>query len=239
MCARFCAILQAFQDLLPAAAPGALEGLEVGVGEGALWLALQEFVPSVRWHGLDIPRRHAAYQAAFDELLARRGLSLTEADLSREPIPRADASTDAVSFSEVLEHLPPDSVLPLLGEIARVLRPGGLLVATSPNLTSLLNRLLLLAGVSPFHLPVAEDEFGCRTYPHIHLYTVSEFEELCRCAGLVPARRAHRTYLAGAFFAPGRLLRNAALRLYLAAEHLLGTLAPGLRDGWLVAARKP
>ncbi len=29
------------------------------------------------------------------------------------------------------------------------------------------------------------------------------------------------------------------MRLYLAAELLLGTLAPGLRDGWLVAARRP
>lgn len=236
MVARFGAILRAFHRHLPPRRP--LDGLEVGVGEGALVLALAEFLPDVRWQGVDIPRRHAGDPAAFDALMASRAIRIVEADLTEASIPHTDGSFEAVSFSEVLEHLPATGVMPTLRDIARVLRPGGVVVATSPNLVSLMNRLLLLAGRSPFHLPVSEDVHGCRTFPHIHLYTAPEFEALCRLAGLEPVGREHLTYLAYAFFGLRRL-RNAALRFYLAAERLLGALAPALRDGWLVAARKP
>jgi len=236
MTARFGSIVRAFLRHLPAGR--ALDGLEVGVGEGALVLALHEFVPDVRWQGVDIPLRHATYQDAFDAIMARRSIRIVEADLTKNTIPFPDASFDAVSFSEVLEHLPANGVMPTLREIARVLRPGGVVVATSPNLVSLMNRLLLLLGKSPFHLPVAEDFHGCQTYPHIHLYAASEFEALCRTAGLDPIANEHLTYLAHAFFG-GNAARNAVLRTYLAAEAALGAFAPALKDGWLVAARKP
>jgi SAM-dependent methyltransferase len=236
MTARFEAIVRSFRNHLPAGRP--LDGVEVGVGEGALVLALHEFVPNVRWQGVDIPLRHSAYQQEFDAMMARRSIRIVEADLTKNTIPFGDAMFDAVSFSEVLEHLPANGVMPTLREIARVLRPGGIVVATSPNLVSLMNRLLLLLGKSPFHLPVAEDFHGCQTYPHIHLYTVSEFEALCRHAGLEPVGRGHMTYLAHAFFG-AHAARNAVLRAYIAAEAVLGAVAPTLKDGWLVAARKP
>lgn len=236
MVARFESIVRAFLRNLPRGRP--LDGLEVGVGEGALVLALHEFVPGVRWQGVDIPLRHATYQRDFDAIMARRSIRIVEADLTKNTIPFGDAMFDAVSFSEVVEHLPANGVMPTLREIARVLRPGGIVVATSPNLLSLMNRLLLVLGKSPFHLPVAEDFNGCQTYPHIHLYAASEFEALCRKAGLEPAGREHLTYLTHAFFG-GNPARNAVLRAYLAAETVLGAVAPALKDGWLVAARKP
>ncbi len=236
MVARFESIVRAFRRHLPVGR--SLEGLEVGVGEGALVLALHEFVPGVRWQGVDIPLRHSTYQQAFDDIMARRSIRIVEADLTRHTIPFGDAKFDAVSFSEVLEHLPANGVMPTLREVERVLRPGGILVATSPNLVSLMNRLLLLVGTSPFHLPIAEDFNGCQTYPHIHLYAASEFEALCRTAGLDPVGREHLTYLTHAFFT-GQPVRDATLRAYLLAERLLGALAPTLKDGWMVAARKP
>lgn len=240
MWTRYAAIIAALRDLLrPSSAASQPRGLEVGVGEGTLLLLLNEFVPQLRWEGLDIPRRHAAYQDEFDRLLQTRGLHLAEIDLTRGQLPYEDSSFLAVSFSEVAEHLPPNVVLVTLREIVRVLQPGGLLVATSPNLTSLLNRLLIAVGISPFHLPVPENVAGCATYPHIHLYTASEFERPCRLAGLEPVQRNHMTYLTGALFQHQRYLRNAVLRVYLMIEHLLGSIAPSLRDGWLVAARRP
>lgn len=236
MVARFGSIVRAFRRRLPAGRP--LDGLEVGVGEGALALALHEFVPGVRWQGVDIPLRHSTYQQEFDGIMARREIRIVEADLTRHTIPFGDATFDAVSFSEVLEHLPANGVMPTLREIVRILRPGGLVVATSPNLLSLMNRMLILLGRSPFHLPVSENYNGCEVYPHIHLYTALEFEALCRTAGLEPAGREHLTYLTYAFFT-GQRVRDATLRVYLLAERLLGALAPTLKDGWLVAARKP
>lgn len=236
MVTRFASIVRAFLRRLPGGRP--LDGLEVGVGEGALVLALHEFVPAVRWQGVDIPLRHSTYQREFDAIMVRHSIRIVEADLTRNTIPFPDASFDAVSFSEVLEHLPANGVMPTLCEIARILRPGGIVVATSPNLLSLMNRLLFLAGRSPFHLPVSENYNGSEVYPHIHLYAAFEFEGLCRKAGLEPADREHLTYLTHAFFG-GSAARNAVLRAYLAAEAVLGAVAPALKDGWLVAARKP
>lgn len=234
--ARFEAIFRALRRLLPGDRP--LAGLEVGVGMGDLILALSEFVPHVRWQGVDIPRRHATYQQAFDALMARGSIRIVDADLTRNTLPFDDEIFDVVSFSEVIEHLPANGIMPTLCEIARVLRPGGVVVATSPNLLSLMNRILLLLGHSPFHLPIAENHNGSLTYPHIHLYGASEFESLCRAAGLEPIGREHLTYLTYAFFV-GQPVRDAILRVYLLAERLLGALAPTLKDGWLVAARKP
>ena len=45
-------------------------------------------------------------------------------------IPRADSSFDAVLCSEVLEHVPDPS--PVLDELTRLLKPGGLLILTAP-----------------------------------------------------------------------------------------------------------
>jgi SAM-dependent methyltransferase len=235
MVVRFDSIIRAFFQHLPKGRP--MDGLEVGVGEGALVLALHEFISGVRWQGVDIPLRHATYQESFDAIMMRRSIPIVEADLTRNAIPFSDAMFDAVSFSELAEHLPANGVMPTLREIARVLRPKGIVVATSPNLVSLMNRVLLLLGKSPFHLPIAEDFHGCQTYPHIHLYTVSEFESLCRTAGLEPIAHEHLTYLTHAFFSDSPV-RNTMLRAYLVAEALLGTVTPALKDGWLVAARK-
>lgn len=231
--ARYSAIVRAFQDT--GVADGA--GLEVGVGEGALFRILDRVLPRVRWSGIDIPRRHDRHLVAYRAMMGPLADRVAEADISTAPFPFPDASFDLVSFSEVAEHLPPNALLPVLREIARVLKPGGHVVSTSPNLTALMNRLLLLAGRSPFHLPIPEEHLGLKTYPHIHLYTAGEFQSLSRAAGLTPVREEHLTYLVYAFRRadlPGR----AALALYKFADRLITPLFPRLRDGWLTVATK-
>ena len=54
---------------------------------------------------------------------------------------------DGVIMCETLEHLPFNPV-PLLDELNRMLKPGGLLYLTVPNIASLRNRVLLLCGQS-------------------------------------------------------------------------------------------
>jgi SAM-dependent methyltransferase len=60
-----------------------------------------------------------------------RFLGAEVADLDRLPL--GDAEAGAVFLVEVLEHLPRDAWDPLVAEVARVLRPGGRFVVTTPN----------------------------------------------------------------------------------------------------------
>jgi SAM-dependent methyltransferase len=68
--------------------------------------------------------------------------ALLVADAMRLPL--ADATVDVVIATDLLEHFvdPPA----LVDELARVLRPGGRLLASVPNLVSYNNRLSILAG---------------------------------------------------------------------------------------------
>ena len=60
-----------------------------------------------------------------------RFLGAEAADLDRLPL--GDQEAGAVFLVEVLEHLPRDAWDPLVAEVARVLRPGGRFVITTPN----------------------------------------------------------------------------------------------------------
>jgi SAM-dependent methyltransferase len=73
---------------------------------------------------------------AWAEFLARcaaRQITIQECEVEQAPFPLPTASGDAVLFCELFEHLHLNP-FHTLKEIFRVLRPGGLLVLTTPNL---------------------------------------------------------------------------------------------------------
>jgi ubiquinone/menaquinone biosynthesis C-methylase UbiE len=75
------------------------------------------------------------------------------ADLNHDGIPWDDASFDTVVCTEIIEHvLDTDG---LLEEIRRVLRPGGRLIISTPNLSGFTNRLMLLLGWQPIATEVS------------------------------------------------------------------------------------
>jgi len=65
-------------------------------------------------------------------------------NVDREPLPYPDAAFDVVTCSEVIEHL--ENFRALLREAHRVLRPGGLLVLTTPNVLNAYSRLRYVAS---------------------------------------------------------------------------------------------
>jgi len=65
-------------------------------------------------------------------------------DLNR-PLPFPDAAYDAVTATEVIEHL--SAHPPFIAEIGRILKPGGITVLTTPNIHRMSSRLgFLLSG---------------------------------------------------------------------------------------------
>lgn len=64
------------------------------------------------------------------------GLEVVRCDVETEPVPFASAEFDAVLLNEMFEHLRIDPIF-TLREAHRVLRPGGRLLLSTPNLRSL------------------------------------------------------------------------------------------------------
>lgn len=111
-------------------------------------------------------------------------------------LPLADASADAVLFSEVVEHLvDPDAAL---DELRRVLRPGGHLLLSTPNLAAWYNRALLLAGVQPVFSEVSlrgiHGRPGSQVVGHLRLYTARALRGFLSASGFTVEKVAGAPY---------------------------------------------
>ncbi|MBA3850366.1 MAG: hypothetical protein C0502_10295 [Opitutus sp.] len=110
-----------------------LSFLDLSCGEG-------ELISRLRAAGAKVRGTHYRED---DYIIASRsrlsGISVdTGVDLSGR-LPYQDASFDCVTLSEVLEHLPNHFVV--VAEVARVLKPGGYFVFTTPNVFRFHSRL--------------------------------------------------------------------------------------------------
>lgn len=103
----------------------------------------------------------------------RLDLAYRHFNVERDPFPYADGTFDCVLFCEILEHLleSPDAVV---GEIARVLRPGGYVVVSTPNATRLPNLFFLAAGRSIWEWYSDNGPYG----RHNREFTLTEVREL-------------------------------------------------------------
>ncbi len=102
----------------------AVVGLDVGCGTGRLLAFLHEAWPGARFTGLDLSPPYLAEARRTVGRTAR--VKLVEG--AAERLPHGDASLDLVVSSYLLHELPPDVRAAALREMARVLKPGGLLV---------------------------------------------------------------------------------------------------------------
>ena len=141
-----------------------------------------------------------------------------------------------MTFSETLEHLPIEGVNFVFDEMARVLRTGGILVASSPNQASLENRIHLLKGKSILDLPkymvVAEGIYG-----HIRLYTPAEMNQLMSERGFVLERCVLESSNSAFRGNSPHSLYRTLYRLYENAEQHLEFLR-NFGDTWYMVFRK-
>ena len=94
-----------------------------------------------------------------------------------DPFPYPDDSFDVVLFCEILEHLLRDPVA-VLHEVRRVLRPGGTLIMTTPNVARLENVMHLVEGANIYDL------YSAYAYGrHVREYTRHELVGLLEFMG--------------------------------------------------------
>jgi SAM-dependent methyltransferase len=139
---------------------------DLGCGPGAMLCSVLDRRPAWTGEGLDISQVAVDYAkrlAAHKKLQGRARFST--GDLSN--LPYANGSFDLVVASEVLEHVP--EIRKALGEIRRVVRPGGKIVITVP--------------------------LHSRTALHVHSVTgQDDIAGLCRDGGLTVRHLESRQY---------------------------------------------
>jgi SAM-dependent methyltransferase len=144
--------------------------LDLGCRSGAL---TKHFLEGNSVVGLDV-------DAAALEKAAALGIEPVQANVE-EPLPFEDASFDAVVAGELFEHLQfPDA---LVGEIRRVLRPGGVLAGSVPNAFRVQSRLRFLRGKPPEDDPT-----------HLRMFSSSAMRQL-----LAGFERVELSYVGGRY----------------------------------------
>ena len=124
-------------------------------------------------------RQHVTYKAR-DEV-RDVDMDFHHVNVETSPLPFADNEFDVVIFCEVIEHLLIDP-LQALSEIRRVLRPGGTLVLTTPNVARLENVARLVAGVNLYDPYSGYGPYG----RHNREFTRHELVKLLEFAGFTP-----------------------------------------------------
>ena len=161
------------RELLVGRPRGAL--LDVGCYDGQFLSQVLEG-RAQRVVGVDVS--HGGLRAA-----ACRGVLGVRAQIEAR-LPFATDSFATVVAAEVIEHV--FDTQAVLDELARVVRPGGWLVVTTPNLVALSGRAQLVLGRSPHNV---EFDASPGTSGHVRYFTFDTLELLLGRAGLRPLGR--------------------------------------------------
>jgi SAM-dependent methyltransferase len=105
-------------------------------------------------------------------------------DAEKDVFPYPDGYFATVLCCELFEHLSVDPMF-MMAEVNRILRPGGHLVLTTPNLASLRAISAILQGYNPGLFPqyIRPDDEGKIDPRHSREYTPFEIRLLLRDAG--------------------------------------------------------
>lgn len=137
-----------------------------GIEMAGLWEGPGPYRQSVRPHRGDLP--------GFD-------IRLESANSERDLWPYADASFDLVTGMEILEHLALDPFF-FFAEAHRVLKPGGHLLLTTPNVVSHRGVWKSLNGIAPYSFGIFVPSGGVYGR-HNREYAPPELAEIGQAAG--------------------------------------------------------
>jgi SAM-dependent methyltransferase len=201
------AIYRMVADAVAARHPGGGTLVDVGCGSGNLWPFVRGRFD--RYVGIDAVR--------YDGFPADGELAVANLDADELPLP--PASADVVAAVETIEHL--ENPRAFVRTLAKLARPGGWVIVTTPNQLSLASRVLLLTRGH-------HHAFGEASYPaHITALLEVDLRRIAAECGLQE--------VAVEFSGRGRVAGTA--------RHYPGWLSRlwprGLSDNLLLAGRRP
>ena len=208
--------------------PSAVRVLEIGSFLGVLCFALRKVGFQVT--AQDIPEFQN--NPRLQERYRRAGIASVAANLKRHHFPYPDAHFDLVIMCETLEHLN-FNPLPVIKEINRVMRPGGLFYLTVPNQLSAGNRLKLLRGET---IQASVEQFYQQLDRRLNMIVGLHWREYSKAdlfALLEPMGFAIRRHY---FYQEDKRYRYR--RLKFSFKDVLGEFFPSLRPVNVVLAEK-
>jgi len=119
---------------------------DIGCGYGGLTKVVSEYLQAQEVYGIDIDEERL-------QVVSQRGIKVFRVDIEYEKLPFPDEYFDLVTSFGVLEHL--KHFDNFFTESYRVLRKGGFLIISMPNLGSWINRIALLLGFQPRDVEVS------------------------------------------------------------------------------------
>lgn len=151
--------------------------LEIGTADGTtIKYYKQKFLGKT--YGIDVSKKVLKKAAKYlDEVKV--------CDLNKDKIPYNNNSFNIVICSEVIEHIYDTDRL--LQEIKRILKKDGVLIISTPNLASLLNRIFILFGFQPLGTDVStiRSDYGNKFRDkdlipagHIRNFTYNAFRDI-------------------------------------------------------------
>ena len=193
--------------------------LDLGSGIGILAIAFQKLGATVVGmdkfifpQAVDNPYKVHEFDA-LASIWKKAGIEVVPGDIL-ERLPFRDESFDVVNCDATIEHLH-HSPKGLFAEAHRVLKPGGMVLVTTPNAANLLRRIRFLIGRSPVW--DVRDYFmdGSNFTGHRREFTAHELTSMLawskfsdiRCAGV------NAYFNARQFFAPKKFFRQLACAL--------------------------
>ena len=159
--------------------------VDLGCDYGAVSKILAEYLSIPDIYGIDRDEERLNYAR-------KRGITTYNIDLEETPLPFSDGKIDLLTSFGVLEHLRYyDNPI---SESYRVLREGGWILFSVPNLGSWTSRLSLLFGYQPRDVEISSRRaFGISGFydkvydrsplVHIHSVTLKAFKELLEFYG--------------------------------------------------------
>ncbi len=177
--------------------------LDVGAGRGIASYALAK--DGWRVTALEPDGSDLVGAGAIRALTVQAGLDVSVVETQGESLPFPDKCFDVIHCRQVLHHA--DDLIRLCSELARVLRPGGVMVATREHVLSREEDLNAFLGSHPLQA----------LYGGEHAYLLAEYKQAIESAGL-KLSHAYNPYESDINLYPltqKELKRSIAARLHL------------------------